>query len=327
MLVPYNTLKAQLQRVLLKHRFSESRAELCAGIFADNSRDGVHSHGLNRFPTFIQYVREGLIATNAEPETVSRNGAIEKWNGNLAPGMYVATLATTRASEIAKENGLGCVAVKNTNHWMRGGTYAWQAADKGCISICSTNAIANMPPWGGKRPTLGNNPLVIGVPRKEGHIVLDMAMSQYSYGKLNEYKMKEEELPVAGGYDSAGELSKNPVDILKSERTLPVGFWKGSGLSLMMDLLVATLSDGQSVKQITEQGKEYGVSQFFLCISADSIDERLIEEIIQYTKSSEPVDKGSSIKYPGEQTIQRRSKSETEGVEVNEAIWQEVSGL
>ena len=70
-----------------------------------------------------------------------------------------------RAISIAKENGIGCVVLKNTNHWMRGGTYGWQAADAGCIGICFTNTIANMPPWGGKEPKLGNNPLVIAVPR------------------------------------------------------------------------------------------------------------------------------------------------------------------
>ena len=79
-----------------------------------------------------------------------------------------------RAIALAKENNIGCVTVKNTNHWMRGGTYGWQAADAECIGICITNAIATMPPWGGIKPRLGNNPLVIAVPRTEGHVVLDM---------------------------------------------------------------------------------------------------------------------------------------------------------
>src|SRR5207237_10438384 len=100
----------------------------------------------------------------SEPETLSRDGVTENWDGHLAPGMYTATLAMRRAITLAKENSMGCVAVKNTNHWMRGGTYGWQAADAGYIGICVTNTIANMPPWGGKEPRLGNNPLVIAVP-------------------------------------------------------------------------------------------------------------------------------------------------------------------
>jgi 3-dehydro-L-gulonate 2-dehydrogenase len=229
-----------------------------------------------------------------------------------------------RAIAIAKQHGIGCVAVKNTNQWMRGGTYGWQAAESGCIAFCGTNAIANMPPWGGKTPTLANNPFVIAVPRKAGHLVLDMAMSQFSYGKMQEYRLRGSSLPVYGGYDENGELSRDPSAIVASRRTLPAGFWKGSGLSLMMDVLVATLSDGQTVKRITAQGGEFGVSQFFLCLAPENIDEQIINEIIDYAKSSQLVDERTSIRYPGEQPLLQRRKSEMEGIEVNEEIWEKV---
>lgn len=35
-----------------------------------------------------------------------------------------------RAMEIADQFGIGVVALKNANHWMRGGGYGWQAAEK-----------------------------------------------------------------------------------------------------------------------------------------------------------------------------------------------------
>ena len=97
------------------------------------------------------------------------------------------------------------------------------------ISISFTNTIANLPPWGGLDPRLGNNPLVIAVPRAAGHVVLDMAISQYAYGKLQRYKANNEQLPLPGGYDNAGHLSTNPAAIIESKRTLPIGFWKGFG--------------------------------------------------------------------------------------------------
>jgi len=327
MVVSFEELKLELKNVLLAQGFAEPKAELCANIFAGNTRDGVHSHGINRFPVFIDYIKQKLLDINAEPTVDHSSGSIENWNGNLAPGMYVATKAMDRAIQIAKQNGLGLVAVRNTNHWMRGGTYGWQAADNGCIAICGTNAIANMPPWGGKEPRLGNNPLVIAVPRSEGHIVLDMAMSQYSYGKLNEYKMKGAELPLEGGYDENGKLSKNPSAIISTQRTLPIGYWKGSGLSLLIDILVSALSGGRSVKDITEQGSETGVSQFFLCISPEKVDETIINNILAYAKTSAPVEEGSSIKYPGEQSRSSRLKSESEGIEVNDEIWSRVIAL
>ncbi len=321
--ISYEQLQHQFTTVLLKYGFEKNKATLCANIFAGNSRDGVHSHGLNRFPAFIQHIKEGLINIDAEPEAINREGVMENWDGNLAPGMYTATLAMQRAIELSKENGIGCVAVKKTNHWMRGGTYGWQAADAGCIAICVTNTIANMPPWGGEEPRLGNNPLVIAVPRKKGHVVLDMAMSQFSYGKLQEYELNGKPLPVPGGYDEDGALTTDPKKIRATWRTLPIGYWKGSGLSLMLDLLVAGLSGGRTVAQITAQGKEYGLSQFFICIDAKNISASTVEEIIVYTKSSS----GTQIRYPGEHVLETRKKSLEEGIEVNDEIWQQVLKL
>lgn len=327
MKVSFEELKAQFKRVLLKLDFKEDRAALCAQIFAENSRDGVYSHGLNRFPVFVQMVKDSLIDVHAEPEKVGQHGVTEQWDGHLAPGMYTASKAMQRAIALAKENGMGCVAVRNTNHWMRAGTYGWQAADAGCIGICATNTIANMPPWGGTEPRLGNNPMVISIPRKEGHIVLDMATSQFSYGKLQEYELKGKELPVNGGYDEKGQLSKDPAKIRDTERTIPIGFWKGSGLSLVIDVLVASLSGGRSVAQITAAGNEAGVSQFFLCIDAGLLDESISNGIIEYSKSSGLTDEEGQIRYPGESSLATRRRNESEGIPVNEAIWKQVIEL
>ena len=325
MKVSFEQLKQQLEQVLVKLQFREDKAALCARIFAENSRDGVASHGLNRFPVFVQSVEEGIIDIHAEPQKVSNNGLIENWDGQLAPGMYTATLAMQRAIELAKEQGIGCVTVKNTNHWMRGGTYGWMAADAQTIGICTTNTIANMPAWGGIEPRLGNNPMVIAIPRTGGqHIVLDMAMSQFSYGKLQEYELNKKLLPVAGGYDSNGILTTDASAIYLSKRTLPVGFWKGSGLSMVLDVLVTSLSGGRSVAAISENGKEYGLSQFFLCLNADHISESAIDEIISYTKSHAASSLMNEIRYPGESTYAIRQRSLTEGVEVNDTIWQQI---
>jgi 3-dehydro-L-gulonate 2-dehydrogenase len=327
MYVHFEQLKDQFNSVLLKLGFSRARAELCARVFAENSRDGVYSHGVNRFPVFVRYVRDGLINIHAEPEKTGQNGVIEYWDGHLAPGMYTATLAMQQAINISKKDGIGCVSVKNTNHWMRGGTYGWQAAEAGCIGICATNTIANMPPWGGKEPRLGNNPLVISIPREQGHIVLDMAISQFSYGKLQEYELKNEQLPVAGGYDEQGQLTTDPGKIRATKRILPIGFWKGSGLSLVLDILVAALSGGRSVADITADGKEYGLSQFFLCIHSKELKLTLSDKIIQYTKSSAPVSDNEQILYPGEKTVATRQRNEKQGIPVNEDIWQEIMNL
>lgn len=327
MRIPFTQLEKEFKRVLLKLDFPEERAAFCAHIFASNSRDGVYSHGLNRFPTFVEFVKEGLVSPSAEPERIQQFGATETWNGHWAPGMYNASMAMNRAIALAKEYGIGCVALQNTSHWMRGGTYGWQAADAGCIGICFTNALASMAAWGGIEPTLGNNPLVIAIPRAEGHIVLDMAMSQFSYGKMQEYQMDNKQLPFPGGYDDEGKLSYDPAVIRKNKRGLPIGFWKGSGLAMVLDILLVALGGGRSTAKITADGKEFGVSQCFIALHRPDLHASLIEEVLKYVKSSTPEDPTKPIAYPGENTLKTRIQSEREGVLVNEEMWEKLQSM
>ena len=327
--IPFDTMKLRFTEILVKNGFREDKAERCAQIFTENSRDGVYTHGLNRFPTFVDMVRQGLVDSKATPVLESANGLIEQWNGNLAPGMLNAELCMKRAISLAGEHGIGCVAIRNTNHWMRGGTYGWQAADAGFIGICFTNTIANVPPWGGIDPRLGNNPLVIAVPRDNGHVVLDMAISQYSFGKLMQYESLGEELPLPGGYDADGNLSTDPAAVISTRRLLPIGFWKGSGLSLMLDILVTLLSKGRSTSDITASDKEFGLSQVFICIRQDDpgLNARLIEQILDFTKSSRPERADKPISYPGENTRRTRLKNMKDGIPVDENIWNQVLGM
>jgi 3-dehydro-L-gulonate 2-dehydrogenase len=329
MRIPFAKLQSEFKRILLDLNFTEDKAEQCATVFAENSRDGVYTHGLNRFPVFVDFVKQGLVMPDAEATKAGGFGAIEQWDGNLGPGILNANFCMNRAIELAKANGIGCVAIKNTNHWMRAGTYGWQAADAGFIGICFTNTIANLPPWGGIDPRLGNNPLVIAVPRADGNVVLDMAISQYSVGKLQQYKMNNEALPLPGGYDAVGNLSTDATAILESKRLLAVGFWKGSGLSLVLDLLASILSQGNSTANITQNEKESGVSQVFICIKPqdNNYTANVIEEILSYTKSSRLEKEGGSISYPGENTLNARKKSLAEGVLVDERIWEKVLAL
>ena len=108
MTISFNELKKELKRILLKLSFAEKKAEMCADIFASNSRDGVYSHGLNRFPVFVEQVKKGLIDPAAEPECVERNGLIEIWDGRFGPGIYNATICMDRAIALAKESSMSC---------------------------------------------------------------------------------------------------------------------------------------------------------------------------------------------------------------------------
>ena len=331
MRIPFAELHTTLQHVLRGRRFTDDRADLCARLFAEASRDGVASHGLNRFPRFVAMIDQGVIDGRAEPEPVAAFGAIERWDGRRGPGNLNAWAMMARAMALARQHGLGGVALRNTNHWMRGGTYGWQAAEQGFVGICWTNTMPNLPPWGSREPRLGNNPLVIAAPRPAGPVVLDMAASQFSYGALDAYARRGDDLPVPGGFDEHGALSHDPAAILASGRPLPAGFWKGSGLALLLDLLAAALADGTPTHRIIPDPlQETGLSQVFLAFDAARLNPngtRLADEIIAHLQASAPDEQGRPVRYPGERTLQLRRENEAQGVPVDPAVWAEVQGL
>jgi 3-dehydro-L-gulonate 2-dehydrogenase len=330
--VPYGKLKSEFFRILRKNGFSESGAEKCAEIFASNSLDGVNSHGINRFPKFVKNILKGYIRPEAVPSPVHAFGSLEQWNGNIGPGPLNAVFATERAMDLAKESGIGLIAMANTNHWMRGGTYGWQAAKKGYILICWTNTCQNMPAWGATDPRLGNNPFVLAVPFKDEAIVLDFAMSQYSYGKLEALRSEGKSLPYPGGYSKTGEISTDPGAILESWRVLPAGYWKGAGMSLLLDILATILSGGRSVHQINSCSTEYSVSQVFIAISLKSLHNfpaigNSINQIIEDLHRSTPVNASVKVRYPGENILQVRKENLEKGIQVSKAAWENLVSI
>src|SRR6478609_5129765 len=115
--IPYREMMERFHSTLVKCGFIESKAIACATIFATNSLEGVYTHGVNRFPRFVEYVKAGHIRPDAEPIKKGGFGALEQWDGQLGPGPLNAIQATDRAVDIAGQQGMGCVALSNTNHW------------------------------------------------------------------------------------------------------------------------------------------------------------------------------------------------------------------
>lgn len=330
--IPFETMKSEFTRILLKYGFTPKKAEACASIFAESSLDGVYSHGVNRFPRFIRYIRNGYVVPDAEPTLIHSSGSIEQWNGNLGPGPLNASFATQRAMQLAATNGTGLVTLAHTNHWMRGGTYGWQAARAGYIFIGWTNTTPNMPAWGGKNPKLGNNPMVMAIPHESEAVVLDMAMSQYSFGTMENKQMQEEKLPTPGGYDDDGNLTDDPGKILGSWRPLPIGYWKGAALSLMLDMLATLLSGGLSTSEIGKHEEEFGISQVFIAISPAHLSNsssmnNILNEIIADLKTSLPANEGATVRYPGERILATRTENLKHGIPVNRQVWESIERM
>ncbi|MEO6314544.1 MAG: 3-dehydro-L-gulonate 2-dehydrogenase [Chitinophagaceae bacterium] len=318
--------------ILRTLEFSADRALQSAAVFTNNSIDGIYTHGVNRFPRFVQYIKKGVVKPGATPTLQSQFGGIAQWDGHMGPGPLNAIHATETAMQLATQYGIGCVALRNTNHWMRGGTYGWQAAKAGYVFIGWTNTMGNMPAWGATDARLGNNPLVIALPYKDEAIVLDMAMSQFSFGAMELAVMKNEALPVVAGYNTAGELTNQPAAILESLRPIPVGYWKGAGLSLLLDILAAILSGGLATHEISKLETEQGLSQVFIAIDISRLGNQssiagAVQSILDDYHQSVTGNPDKKITYPGERVLQTRKDNLANGIPVMRKVWNEILGF
>lgn len=328
--VPYQEMVNEFARVLQSRGFGSGDALDAATIFAQNSLAGVYSHGLNRFPRVVSYLEKGEIDPNARATVTAAMGNLERWDGHRGFGPLNAKKAMDRACEIARSSGIGLVALGNNNHWMRGGTYGWMAAEQGCIGICWSNTMPNMPAWGAKDRRIGNNPLVLAVPRSDGnHAMIDCAVSQFSYGKIEDCRLRGVQLPVPGGFNEEDQLTTDPAEIEKTWRVLPMGYWKGSGLSIMLDLIATILADGNSVSKIGTFGDEVGLTQIMIAVDPTKFNtveqtDAIAAQILEDLKRSEPVREDGEVYYPGEQSVRRMRENMELGIPVVEEVWESV---
>jgi len=332
MRLDYSEIEKVLNAVLLKSGFDENRAALCAQLFTETSLDGVYSHGLNRFPLFVDAVQRGIVKPDNEPTLLRSLNNFESWDGNLGPGNLNAWFCMRRAIDLAGKYGMAVVSLRNTNHWMRAGTYGIQAASENCIGICMTNTTPNIPPWGGREASVGNNPIVIAVPHQPYPILLDMAMSQFSYGRMEDLERRGEKLPCAGGFDRDLQLTDKPAAILDSGLALPIGNWKGSGLAMMIDMLVSILSSGSTTNEIGERGEEYGVSQTFMAFDLEQVSDaenkdRVLKHVTDSLLETAGIEPGGQVFHPGQQTGMRREENLQRGIPVDPDTWEKIVAL
>lgn len=332
--VAYEELRDQIARALENAGLSKEDALTCAEVHAQSSADGIESHGANRIPRFVSYVRKGWVDVHARPTLVARRGMAENYDGHMGIGVIGALACADRAIELAREHGMGLVTLRNATHWMRGGTYAWRMAEAGLLGICWTNTESCMPLWGSDEQSVGNNPFCIALPRKEGPVVLDMAMSQYSYGKLGALKLAGKRLPYPGGFDAEGNLTDDPGAIQACRRLLPMGYWKGSSMALALDMAAALLAGGNCGSDLdpSKTGSGGGTSQVFLAFdptlfATEEEGQAMLDRRVNAAHGAHPAEPGGRVTYPGERTLETRRRSVREGVHVDDRVWEQIGTM
>ena len=330
----FEEVTEQLEKTLLKYDCPPKRARQVAAVMAENSLEGTYTHGINRFAWLINTIKLGLCNPASEISPIAAYGAIENYDGNRGIGVSNAIFCIDRAIELAEKQGIGCVALRNTNHWMRAATYGYRACGAGMASICFTNTLPNMPTWGATDSRLGNNPLSFAFPREKGDLICDMAMSQFSYGILEMAVMERRQMPIDAGFDKDGNLTKDPAQVIESQRILPMGYWKGAALAHLLDIFAATLSLGNTTAAISEfaEGIDQRVSQFFMAINYRAIAPRelsdsIVENSVAWLLNSQSADDKKPIIFTGQIALETRAFNLKHGIPVNETVWKEILAL
>jgi len=232
-------LKGFIQRILSAAGLCEANARIVADSITTAELFGFNSHGVIRIPHYIKRLRIGSLNGNPDIRVVQQMGNTAIVDGDHGMGHAVAFFAMQEALRLA-ESGIGFVGVKKSSHFGIAGYTAMQALQKDMIGIVVSHTDASVIPYGGKRPAVGTNPLAVAVPTdREYPVLLDMATSAASLGKILVAKSKGEQIPPDWAVDEEGIPTTDPQRV---KYLMPMAGPKGYALALIFDILSGPLT-------------------------------------------------------------------------------------
>ncbi|MBR0757747.1 Ldh family oxidoreductase [Bradyrhizobium jicamae] len=218
--------------------FRPAEAEQTADVLVWANARGVDSHGVLRIPRYVEMVELGLINPASDIVVEERKGAITRLEASRAPGAAAMIAAMREAVGQARDAGVSWCAVRNITHAGAVGYYALQAAREGFVGIVMTASGPLMAYHGSRSSAVSTNPIAIAVPSEHDPIVLDMSTANVALGKVMAARDAGQTIPPDWGVDAEGNPTTDPK---KVETLTPLGGPKGSGLSLMIEILTSVL--------------------------------------------------------------------------------------
>jgi len=234
---------------------------------------GVSSHGVIRLPNYTRRLEAGAANTRPNIRVEKDRGALALMDGDNGIGQVVSRRAMEESIARAERHNVGLVLVKESNHFGAAATYALMAAGRGMAGIVTTTTMKNVAPHGARAPLIGNNPIAIALPG-DPPLCLDMALSVVARGYVLQAARAGKKIPEGWGLDSEGKPTTDPNEVLKSALLSPIAGHKGSGLSILIDALLAGLAGSNFSHQVREVG-DYsgpsGVTHLFLSIKIEAL--------------------------------------------------------
>ncbi|SDF28790.1 Ldh family oxidoreductase [Sporolituus thermophilus] len=309
-------------------------------VVADNllaaELQGITSHGLGRFPVYYRRVRSGLVNPKPSIKVKRSFPAVVMVDGDNGLGAVVAMRALEEGMAAADQYGVGAVGVNRSNHFGIAGYFCQQAANKGYITMVLTNGPPALPPWGGKEPYFGTNPIAFGLPRRhKPHIIVDMATAIAARGKIIEAAREGRPIPPGWALDRDG----NPTTDAKAALDgviMPIAGPKGYALSLAIEHLAGVLTVAgfgrQVAWQYSDSTEEANVGHLLLVLRPDAFGslEVYFERTEQFCREIKAIAVApgyGDIKLPGEREWERQQALLNGGIEISGALLAELAGI
>ncbi|WP_278841086.1 Ldh family oxidoreductase [Holdemania filiformis] len=285
---------------------------------------GISTHGIRMLPIYIKKIDEGNFAFD-EIEIIKSFSAFTVMNAKNNIGAISIVKASEMAVTKAEIDGIHTVFLRNSNTFGSGLYFVEKIANAGLIGLICCNSPAAMPAFNGIEAMLGTNPLSFAIPTKSyGNIVLDMATSVVAKSKFSLAKANGEKLEKGWALDKEGKPTVDPDEAIKG-LVLPVGGFKGYGLSMLIDIISGLLSGSAFLSDVgkfyTENGKCMNVGQLVVAINPDLIYEgdfkADMDKYIEKVRKSKSIS-GKNIIIPGDRSKKRKLENERLGILLDE---------
>ena len=243
--IPFNELINLLTSIFERHGTSPAVAAVLAENCASAQRDGSDSHGVFRIPGYLSTLASGWVDGKAVPEVNDAAPgylSVDAKNGFAQPALAAAR---EQLVDKARRNGIALLAIHNSHHFAALWPDVEPFAREGLVALSFVNSMACVVPHGGKRALFGTNPIAFAAPRAGGDpVVFDLATSAIANGDVQIAAREGRDLPPGYGVDKTGQATCDPKAILDGGALLPFGGYKGSALSMMVELLAGALTGG-----------------------------------------------------------------------------------
>jgi uncharacterized oxidoreductase len=309
----------------------EEEARTVARRLVDSNLVGHDSHGVLRVAKYLEWVRDGTLQPNRAPKIVFDGDAVAIVDGERGFGQVIGEFAGRLGIDKAARTGVALVGLRNCGHLGRLGDWAELAAEAGQTSLhfLNTSGAQRVAPFGGSDRRLSTNPMCVGIPRAGADpVILDITTSTVAEGKLMVAMNKGEQVPEGWIVDKGGRATTDPKDFYDGGALLTVGAHKGSGLSIVTDLLAGALSTGRS-SDPDDPILRNNMLSIYIDSSVYDRDRRVAPEVarfVDWVKASPPAHPGQPVLAPGDVERQSRKRRLAEGIPLDDTTVRDLAG-